>query len=230
MSGPLAAEAVQPTAETLTVGDFMLHMSAMQAHYSPGGEGATKSGTLYRLPALVTTLAVSARPIRLESQVLHGQPQRPPPAPLPVPVAITQVLQATQRDTLAFVQSHQQAVTKAIQASVQATAQFVQQMQALEQKEIADHAARIDALFRGLIAAGKANPSHQAMILVTTNHTGLFLAGLLHSANGVAQGVAKTVSAAAHAAANVVHDATKTIGDWASGAAQSVGSFFKSLF
>jgi hypothetical protein len=229
MSGQLAAETVRPTAETLKAGDFLLHMSAMQAHYSLGGAGVVNSGTIYRLPALVTSLA-AARPTPLEPQSQHGQNQAPPPAPPPVPVAITQVLQATQRDTLAFVQSHQQAITKAIQASAQATAQFVQQMQALEQKEIADHAARIDALFRGLIAAGKANPSHQAMILVTTNHTGLFLAGLLHSANGVAQGVAKTVSSAAHAAASVVHDATKTVSDWASGAAQSVGSFFKSLF
>ena len=217
----------------LTAEAFLAHMAAMQTHYSPGGAGMLTPGAKYPLPTPIMELAKST-PLRAPAlTAIHAASVRAAPPPPPAPLqAISRVLQQVQQDTLAFVQNHHDSVTKALPkpGTATATAAFVQQMQALEQKEIADHAARIDAMFRGLIAAGQAHAGHQAQILQATNHTGSFLVTLLHGAHEVLHGITASVAAAGHAVGNAVHAAADAVGHWAAGAAKSVGSFFKSLF
>ncbi len=169
-----------------------------------------KLGISYQLPEYIETLVRTAVPAA-----------GPPP-----PAAIIEVLQRTERDAQAFVQSHQAAITAALSRVSAATDAFTRQMDALEQKEIADHAARIDALFRGLIAAGHAHPEHQARILAASNQTGSFLSSLLRGAHAVLHSVTAAVGAAAGAA----HNAAQTVSHWAAGASKTVGDFFKSVF
>jgi hypothetical protein len=212
---PKAAPAVKLSAE-----DFMHHMASMQAHYSPGGGGMHPAARAYALPPHVVQLlalhrAAPAAPVHSAGQA-----------------AVALILHEAEQDTLSFVNAHHDGLKVALATTRQTaeTARFVEQMQRLEQQEIADHAARIQKLFAALIAAGHAHPGQQPHILMATNGAGAFLAGLLHEAHAATHGIVGLFGGAAHATAAAVHKAAEAAGHWASGAVQSVGHFFKSLF
>ena len=196
----------------LSAEDFLKHMAAMQAHYTPGTAGSAKPKMLYHLPEHIVALAA-----------------KPPAGKPAAPQNVMQVVQRTEQETLAFVTSHEAAITKALTAP-NTTAQFVKQMQVLEQQEIADHSTRLKSMFDGLIKAGQAHPGHQPQILTASNHMAGFMGDLLHEGHAVMHGVTTIIGGAAHLAKKAVDDAAHQVSTWASSAAKSVGHFFKSLF
>ena len=103
-------------------------------------------------------------------------------------------------------------------------------MDALEAREVADAAARLDAMFRGLLAAGHSHPGLRPQILVLSSHSGSFLALVQHEARAALSAASRGVGAATHAVGEAVAGVAHAVEHWASGAAASVGHFFKSLF
>jgi heterodisulfide reductase subunit A-like polyferredoxin len=81
-------------------------------------------------------------------------------------------------------------------------------------------------MFARFTAIGTAHPAARPVILHTSNKVGGFIAGVAAEAKHVMG----TVKSAVSAGASAVAKATEAVGHWASGAAQSVGHFFKSLF
>ena len=228
--------------------EFLHHMSAMQQQYRVVAPAGHAPASLYRLPAHLTvmpqpTTASTGHPTVQASQRNAATPVASVAAahvsvtfaklaavgtPAPAAQAIAETLHEQHQRTLAFINTPRDAMMRAIAAAREpnSTQAFKQQMNALRDRSKAEHEAQIDAMFARLTAIGTAHPAARPVILHTSNKVGGFVAGVVAEARHVMA----TVKSAVFAGASAATKAAETVGHWASGAAQSVGHFFKSLF
>ncbi len=179
------------------------------------------------------------RPLVAEAhmvQVMHALAA--PTVGVTVRVATSPVLLATQHVLLDFVGQRRAALAQGLTAVPQGAAadqaartrHFVEQMDALEARELTAAAARLDAMFRGMIEAGRAHPALRPQILVVTSHAGSFMALMQRDARAALAAARSGIGAAAHAVAAAAAGAAHAAEHWAAGAVSSVGGFFKGLF
>jgi hypothetical protein len=227
---------------------FLQHITAMQQHYRAVDPAGAQSITPYLLPAELTPMVsrVPAEQGKTGSPEVQRSPGMPATdvaaerqrlifanlvaigTPEPASQLMAEALDNQHQRTLAFINSHRDAMLHATapgQDSRSAQA-FVQQMDALRDRAKADHEARIDAMFASFKAIGTDHPLARPVILGTGNKVGGFVAGVVTEAMKVA-GTVKSVVAAGGSA---IGKAAEAVGKWASGAAQSVGHFFSGLF
>ena len=226
--------------------EFLQHMTAMQQHYREVDPTGIQPVSLYILPNHLTLAPPPPpmeSPARSPDQPVkqNADPSMPNEAAKqnfarlvamgtsePTSQAMVGALQEQHQRTLDFVNTHRDAMEKAITASQTSTntQTFMQQMEALKEQAKANHEARIDALFNNLTALGTAHPAARPVVLGAGNKVGSFVAGLANDA----MGIANTVKSALSAGGAAIGKAADTVGKWASGAVQTVGHFFSSLF
>lgn len=228
---------------------FLQHITAMQQHYRAVDPTGVQSISPYLLPAELTPMVprvpagAGVKPAAPEVQRSPSTPATDAAAerqrlifanlvaigtPEPASQLMAEALDAQHQSTLAFINSHRDAMLQAtVPAQDSRSAQaFVQQMDALRDRAKADHEARIDAMFARFTAIGNAHPSARPVILGTGNKVGGFVAGVAADA----MKVMGTVKSAVAAGGSAIGKAVETVGKWASGAAQNVGHFFSRLF
>ena len=224
MATTTATEAAPPP---LAENEFLHLMSGMQIYYTQAAPIRGAVPASFILPAHVAALALHRSLVTVTAT--RNTPVEPRVIAQPTVARVARpVVSTTQRDTLDFIETHRRTVTAALGQvhGPDSTAAFVRAMQALERREQVEQAARIAAMYRGLVAVGQAHPGARPGILVISNHTGGFLQGLIGGCHDVLHGVVAEVEQAGHA----VEHAAGAVAQWAGHAAQSVGRFFSSLF
>jgi uncharacterized protein with PIN domain len=195
-----------PPAPPIASAVFAQHMQAMNLHYSSGP--GVKGTVIYALPPQLLHLPVAS--VTAVAFTLKGAQ------------AVDQVIQQTHAETLAAVKSHAEDLAAAAEQAEQkkiSTAQFTQQMNALRARDKQRAQAQIDQWYARLVAVGNAHADQRARVLDAANHGGSFFGRLVGDIEQVTGEVEKGVGGA------VQH-----VTQWASGAVQSVGKFFSSLF
>jgi hypothetical protein len=220
-SAPIAGTGAVAQPAEIPQEEFLHHMTSMQQQYRAVGPPGAQPFSPYVLPAHLTVMAIRTPVLVAAKPVGFGMPA-------PAAQMMAEALREQNERTLAFINSHRDAMLKAIAAAQgsRGTQAFTQQMDALRDRAKADHEARIDAMFARLTAIGTAHPPTRPIILSTGNKVAGFVAGV----TAEAAKVAATVRSAAAAGGTAIGKAAQAVGNWASGAAQSVGHFFSGLF